>query len=267
MRAMACVSVALTAAAASGCASALVALTFFQPAWPVAPAPLPAGVTEHWVAAADGARVQLFHAACPGARRCVVYFHGTGGHAASRLPLAAALARAGEADVVVAEYRGYGTSPGEPSEAGVYADARAALRFAREDLGHLPECTVLIGRSLGSAVACEVAGDAPFAGLALLPPFASGRDVAAAHAGALPAVLVGAPFDSAAKLPAHRGPVLVVHGTDDRIVPFEQGRRLFDLAGEPKTFVRVDGGTHHRIFPDDPTGAARLAEFVRACVP
>lgn len=260
--------------AASGCASSLVALTFFQPSGQIAPVVLPPRATEYRIATGDdgAATVQLFHVAQPGASRCVVFLHGTGGYAAQRLPFAVAMAAAGDCDVVLAEYRGYGDSPGEPSEASVYADARAALRWTGEALGYPPERVVVIARSLGTAVACEVVTDAPYAGLVLMTPFTSGRAMAGAFGFSAFDFTIGNPFDSASKLPHYAGPLLLIHGTDDQIVPFPQGQALFDLANEPKEFVQVEAGVHNRLFTDAHgratiAGYDLLAAFVQRCVP
>ncbi len=253
--------------AASGCASTLVAMTFFQPGRQIGPAALPTGTTEHRVITQDGNAVQLFYAASPGADRCVVYLHGTGGYAATRLPFASALSEAARCDVVVAEFRGYGASPGEPSEAGVYTDARAACRFARETLGHAPERTVIMGRSLGTGIACEVIGDGDYAGVVLMTPFAAGRDLAGHFGVGALSWMLGNPFDSATKLQRFHQPVLIIHGTADHVVPFEQGERLFELANEPKTLLRVEGAPHNLLFEDAAAGYALLAQFVMRCTP
>jgi len=259
---------AACAALVSGCAHSLVAVAFFQPAQQIGPAALPPGTAEVRIPTGGaGETVQCFLAAHPGATRCVVFLHGTGGYAAQRLPFAVRLADAAACDVVVAEFRGYGDSPGEPSEASVYEDARAALRWARTTLGHPPERIVLMGRSLGTAIACEVLRDDDWAGAVLLTPFLSGKHMAGAFGfGALDWTL-GEPFDSKSKIGAYHGPVLMIHGTDDRIVPFEQGEQLFELANDPKEFVAVEGAPHNRIFPDEAAGYARLGAFVVRCTP
>lgn len=251
----------------SGCSSAIVAMAYFQPARQTRPATLPPDTVEHRITTADGNAVQLFHCAYPGADRCVVFFHGTGGYAATRLPFGHALAHAARCDVVLAEYRGYGTSPGEPSEAGLYTDARASLAWTQNTLGHPPERTVVMGRSLGSGVACKVLGDGPYAGTVLLTPFLRGRDMADAFGFGALAWTIGYPFDSVSHLKRFREPVLIIHGTDDKVVPFAQGEALFAQANEPKTFHRVEGGTHNRVFPDAAAGYRLLAEFVDRCVP
>jgi len=259
--------VVLAGLAAPGCSSVVVAITFFQPGHQLGPARLPEGAAEHRITTADGGQVQLFHVARPGATRCVVYFHGTGGYAATRLPLAVALASAAEADVVVAEYRGYGDSPGEPSEQSMYADARAALRWVGSELGHPAGRTVLIGRSLGAAITCEVLGDAPWAGTVLMTPFWSGRAMAGAHGLNSLDWMLGRPFVSSEKLPAFHGAVLIVHGANDAVIPVAQGERLYEHANDPKRFVKVAGGTHNRLFDDTAACVRELAGFVRECVP
>lgn len=180
--------------------------------------------------------------AAAGDDRLIVYFHGNGGHIYGRIPQLLVMSEI--ANVFIFSYRGYGKSAGEPTEAGVYQDARAALRYARDTLGFAPAQTVLYGRSLGAAVAVEVARDRAHAALILISPFLSGRAMAD-HRGLGWVPGLGRPFDSAGKLDALALPVLIVHGTHDWIVPFEQGRALYDLYSGRKDFKAVAGAGHN----------------------
>lgn len=230
--------------APGGCASALVSATFLHPAHDPGPVALPPGVDELRLDIGDGVRVRAFHLPRPDTRRLVVCLHGNAGHAAHRLPLVAQLAALGTS-VLLVEYPGYGASDGAPSEAGCYAAARAALALAAAELGHSPERTVLLGRSLGAAVALEAAQDAPLAGLILVTPFTSGRDMASALGYGWLGWLLGHPFDSAARITRVRAPVMVIHGDADDLIPVEQGRRLFAAAPRGHALHVVAGGHHN----------------------
>ncbi|PIW27062.1 MAG: alpha/beta hydrolase [Rhodospirillales bacterium CG15_BIG_FIL_POST_REV_8_21_14_020_66_15] len=198
----------------------------------------------------------------PGAGRAVVlYFHGNAGTIADRAYKARILAEQG-LGVMLAEYRGYGGNPGRPTEAGLYADARANLAWLAAQ-GHGPEGLVIYGESLGTGVAVQAAFElaragTPVRGLVLESPFTSMADAAGHHYPWVPAGrLTRDRYDSKAKIAAVRAPVLVVHGAEDRTVPMSQGRALFDLAAEPKTGVWLPGAGHADVF-DHGAGEAVL---------
>ena len=198
----------------------------------------------------------------PGSDKLIVYFHGNGGHVYRRISHLLEMAKL--ANVLILSYRGYGKSGGAPSEAGVYHDARAALRHAREVLHFAPRKTYLYGRSLGAAVAIEAAQDDRFAGLIAVSPFLSGRAMAALR-GLEWVPGLGHPFDSVNKLAQITAPALFIHGTHDRVVPFEQGRELYRHFPGNKAWRQVDGAGHNDLV--DKTGGAFwqwLEEFIRS---
>ena len=206
------------------------------------PAGLGIAAEDVFLETEDGVRVHAYWLPAPGATRALLFLHGNAGNASHRLPNADALRRLGT-HVLLADYRGYGKSEGSPSEVGVYADARAALAHVTGARG-VPEArVVLFGRSLGGAVAVELAQGRGLAGVVLESTFTSLADMA----GALKplAFLVGRPVDSAARIGAVRAPLLFFHGDADRIVPWALGRRLFELAPEPKAFETLRGAGHN----------------------
>jgi fermentation-respiration switch protein FrsA (DUF1100 family) len=160
------------------------------------------------------------------------------------LPNAAALAQLGS-HVLLLDYRGYGLSEGVPSEAGVYADARAGLAHVVERIGIPATRTVIFGRSLGGAVAVDLAQDREIAGLILESTFASAAAVAESAFGGSFAWLARNRFDSERKITRLRAPLLFFHGDRDEIVAHRLGRRLFESAPEPKTFETIRGAGHN----------------------
>jgi hypothetical protein len=198
---------------------------------------------DAWLVAEDGVRLHAFHLPAPGgASRAILLLHGNAGNASHRLPLAAEYAGLG-ADVLLLDYRGYGLSAGRPSERGVYADARAALAHMGSR-GFAEERVVLIGQSLGGAVAVDLAQERRLAGVVLESTFSSLADVARGSVGP-GALLLRGRFDSAAKIVRLRAPLLSLHGDRDEIVPFELGRALFEAAQVPKTFETLRGAGHN----------------------
>ena len=161
------------------------------------------------------------------------------------------------------DYRGYGRSEGTPSEAGVLADARAARTWLAQRTGVAENQIVLMGRSLGGAVAVDLAADGA-RGLILESTFTSMPEVGHAMLPYLPVrLLMQTQFNSLAKIGKYHGPLLQSHGTGDRLIPYAMGRQLFDAANEPKQFVEIPGGDHN-----DPQSAgyyAALDEFLVGC--
>lgn len=257
------VAAALLAVAAAGGCSALTNTTFFHPGDRSQPAACPPGTRDLRTVTADGVRIQLLHVRRAEPHRCILYFHGNAGTAWHRLPAAQALASAAYADVLLVEYRGYGASDGSPSEDGVYADGRAAFDFAVQSLGYRPDQIVVLGRSLGSAVAVQLLTEVEAAGAVLVSPFTSGRDMAGALGYGAVGWMLGRPFETLSRMPHVAEPLLVVHGTDDEVVPFVQGRRVFEAAPGPKRFLPVQGGTHNGPLLD----YHRVAAFARQAAP
>jgi fermentation-respiration switch protein FrsA (DUF1100 family) len=146
-------------------------------------------------------------------------------------------------NVFAAEYRGFGRNDGTPSEAGLYADAGSAYAYLTSTLKVPPGRVILAGRSLGSAVAVELATRVPVAGLVLLSPIDS---VPATGARLYPwapvRLLASNRFDALAKIDRVRAPVLVVHATNDRFVPIEVGRALYARARGAKEMLETSGG-------------------------
>lgn len=185
-------------------------------------------------------------------RPVVLYFHGNAGTIADRAYKARLLA-AGGYGVMLAEYRGYGGNSGRPTEAGLYADARANLSWLA-DQGYGPENIVIYGESLGTGVAVQAAhllaqAGTPVQGLVLEAPFTTMADAAGVHYPWLPTgLLTRDRYDSGAKIAAVKCPVLIIHGSADRVVPQDQGRRLFDLAAAPKTAAWLPGAGHGDVY-------------------
>jgi fermentation-respiration switch protein FrsA (DUF1100 family) len=227
-------------------AISLIDRVIFQPSPGVDLAPEALGIDAEslFLETEDGVRVHGFFLPSPGSTRTLLFLHGNAGNASHRLPNAADLATLGT-DVLLLDYRGYGLSEGRPDEQGVYADARAALEHLHESRGFPLDRIVVFGRSLGGAVAVDVAADRALAGLILESTFTSVAEMARAAIGIPLGPLVGRRFPSDEKISRVRCPILFFHGDRDRIVPFELGRRLFEAAPEPKAFETIAGAGHN----------------------
>lgn len=166
----------------------------------------------------------------------ILFFHGQSGNRYTAARMAAPLATGG--GLLVASYRGYGDNPGEPNEPGLYADARAFLSLARK---LAPNSRIYVfGFSLGAAPALHVAAEEEVAGVVLLGAFAALEDVAPPMArGVLPDR-----FDNRATIARVAEPILLLHGTDDEVVPFAQAKELQAAAPQRMRLLRIEGAGH-----------------------
>lgn len=210
----------------------------------------------------DGERLRAWLIPHPTPRAFIVYFHGNGGHLSMWAPILAGVARQGYS-VLGVDYRGYGVSTGRPSERGLYRDVEAVLEQVWTVIK--PAVPVIYwGRSLGVSMAAYAATrDAPD-GMILESGFPDVRSLLRASP---PMALLA--FFSASRLPAAehlRGataPVLVIHGDADSIIPYDQGRALYERISGPKQFFTIRGGEHNDAVPQDARGYwAAIATFV-----
>lgn len=175
----------------------------------------------------------------------VVVFPGNAGHRSARLPLGRALADRGFATLLV-DYRGYGGNPGSPTEAGLAADARAAVGYLGTRTDVDSDRLVYFGESLGAGVAVSLAVTDPPSVVVLRSPFTSLADVAAHHYPWLPvSVLARDRYASIETIEQIDTPVLVVAGSADRIVPPGQSRRLYDAVPGMKRLLVIDCAGHN----------------------
>jgi fermentation-respiration switch protein FrsA (DUF1100 family) len=148
--------------------------------------------------------------------------------------------------VMTFDYRGYGRSEGSPNEDGVLQDARAARAWLAQRTGQKEQEIVLMGRSLGGGVMVDLAANDGARALILESTFTSLPAVARGQIPLLPAGLVMQNrLNSLAKIKNYHGPLLMSHGDADKLISFQQGRRLFETANEPKRFVAISGGDHN----------------------
>jgi len=230
----------------AGCRESIEARFIYYPSRVIAADPASVGLPFRDVtfAAAEGVELHgwLIAGRTP---TTLLYSHGNAGNIGDRLRIARLLVEQLGVGVFMYDYRGYGRSQGTPSEAGLVSDAMGA-RAALLREGVAAERVVYFGRSLGAAVTIDLALAHPPRGVVLESPFASVHAMANT-------VLPGAGYlfrtrwDSLAKIGGLRAPLLVIHGESDEVVPFAQGRALFDAAPEPKTFVTLRGSRHYEL--------------------
>ena len=224
-------------------------LLFFAQRAMIYPAPpgagaaiAPPGFRTAALHTSDGLQLRALHQPARDGLPTLVFFHGNGDDLRGATVATGGLAAAGYG-LLLPEYRGYGGNPGSPSEAGLYRDGEAALAWLGER--EIPlDRTVLVGNSLGSGVATELAARHPIAGLVLISGFASLTEVAARQMRLFPVrLLLRDRYENAAKLPRVAAPVLVLHGERDTLIPPSHGADLARAAPRGG-LVTVPGAGH-----------------------
>jgi fermentation-respiration switch protein FrsA (DUF1100 family) len=201
---------------------------------------------DAWFQAADGTRLHGWYCPHRAPRVVVLLTHGNAGNITHRADVLQRLNRDHGLAVMTFDYRGYGRSEGTPDEEGILRDARAARAWLAKRAGVPEREIVLMGRSLGGAVAVDLAANDGARGLILESTFTSLPEVAGEHVSWIPTGLVMRNrLNSRDKLARYQGPLLISHGDADRVIPFEHGRRLFEVANQPKRFVAIPGAGHN----------------------
>ncbi len=177
----------------------------------------------------------------------VIYFHGNAGHIGHRAFIIAPFLDQGYG-VLLLTYRGYSGNPGTPSEEGFYRDARSAMQYLIEQ-GTPNHCLVVYGNSIGAAVAMQMATEYDVGAIILQSPFVSMAEVGHFHYAFLPIrSLIKDRYDMAAKAEEVKAPIMVLHGTRDKIVPEDLSRKLFSMLPEPKEAHYIAGRGHNDLF-------------------
>jgi uncharacterized protein len=223
----------------------------------------PAGLVfeDAWFQAADGTKLHGWFLPHEKPRAVVLFCHGNEGNVATWRGNFALLHDLAGVAVLGFDYRGYGRSEGSPSEAGIFADARAARAWLAHRTGIPESQVVLLGRSLGGAVAIDLAAKDGARALIVESTFTSAPELAGAIVPWLPLrYLMRTELNSIAKIKNYHGPFLQSHGDEDRLVPYAMGKRLFAAANEPKRFVTIPHGGHND--PQSEGYFAALREFL-----
>ena len=194
----------------------------------------------------------------------VLFCHGNAGDIADRVESLRVFHQMGFNGFVF-DYRGYGNSSAEaPSEEGTRRDASAAWKYLTKERGLPPESIAIYGRSLGGAVACQLAGEVTPGCLILESTFASIPAMATKMFPILPVNFFCAyRYDNTAAITGIHVPLLLAHSKADRTCPYHQGRAVFEAANQPRTFVELNGQHNELAFDTTPEYRQVFADFIR----
>lgn len=239
----------------------------FYPVSEMAGAPSDAGLVFEDVnfTSRDGTGLNGWFIPAENAEYTVLFCHGNGGNISHRIDTIS-LFHTLPVNFFIFDYRSYGKSDGKISEKGLYDDAAAAWTYLVEKRGIAPGKIIVVGRSLGGAIAARTAAAHSPAGLILESTFSSmpgiARKVAPWLAGEW---LVTYKFPTITDLGKAKCPVLIIASRDDSVVPFEFGQELLAGAPEPKAFVELTGDHDDCYFLCRVKYVAALKKFLHTC--
>jgi hypothetical protein len=218
-------------------------LYFPEPELQASPEKLGLSYRDVWLQSSQGNKIHAWFTPGPGGaeKPVVLFLHGNAGNISHRLDLLRIVQELGLA-CFMPDYQGYGQSQGRPSEEGMYQDAYAAWKFLVQEKGVQPGEVVIWGHSLGGPVAARLARDREPGALILDSTFTSLPQIGQKLYPFLPVKRFSRyKYPTKQYLQQSQAPVLVVHSTQDGLVPFELGRELYQAAPEPKEFLEIQG--------------------------
>jgi fermentation-respiration switch protein FrsA (DUF1100 family) len=193
------------------------------------------------VTTGDGVDINLWYIPADRPAATIIFCHGNGGNISHRLEKIRLLNGIG-LNVLIFDYRGYGSSGGSPSEEGLYLDASAVFGYLVNIRMVPSDRLILYGESLGAAVAIDLAGKYDVAGIIIEGGFSSVKEMAKRIFPFVPGFIYKSRFDSLSGIRNVNVPKLFFHAGEDEIVPLELGRKIYDAASGPKEFVQINGG-------------------------
>jgi len=220
-----------------------------------------------WLTTADNVRIHGWFVSHPQPRGTLLFFHGNAGNIGDRIESLSIFHKLGLNSFII-DYHGYGLSGGSAGEQETYLDARAAWDHLVNQRRIPPGKIVLFGRSLGGGVAAWLSNQVTAAGLIMESSFTSVPDLAAKFYPIFPVRwLARIRYDATAALSGGRGPVLIVHSTDDEIVPFAHARALYEAAAASKSLLQLSGGHNDGFLRSGERYVNGLAAFLGEVLP
>lgn len=212
----------------------------------------------------DKTMVSAWYIPHPEARKTVLFFHGNGGNMSHRVSSVSVFHQL-KLNVLIIDYPGYGESEGLPTETGLYQSADAAWQYLMTAKKFKAENIIIFGRSLGGAVAVDLAARVNPAAVILESTFTSASDMAEIIFPLLSRFLyLRYSFDSESKIKNITSPLLVIHSPDDEMIPFTLGKKLFTHANANKQFLQITGGHNDGFIKSMSSYENALNDFIKA---
>jgi len=210
--------------------------------------PYASGAEEVWIKSADGNDIHGLHWKAKEDRPTLLYLHGNA-QSVYEWALVREELLALDCGMLLIDYPGYGKSSGTPTESSLYAAGHAALEWLTGAQNIAEKEILVLGKSLGGGVTCEILQGKTIKGVILESTFSS---IPAVASKLIPEPIEGMIFkteryDSVLKVPKINSPILIVHGTADELIPFAEAEKLYDAASEPKKIYSVQGGHHNDV--------------------
>ena len=230
------------------------------------PAELGLRYEEVFLRTADGVSLHGWFVPQEGALLTILYCHGNAGNISHRAEIAK-MFNEKKMNFFIFDYRGFGRSKGWPTEKGTYLDAQAAYDYlvGRQDIDR--NRIVIFGKSLGAAIAIDLASKVKAAALISESSFTSTKDMTRAIYPLLPFwFFLRSNYNAYAKIDKIDAPKLIIHSQDDEIVPFSQGQRLFAKAKPPKEFFLMRGGHNDAFYIHNAECMQRISDFLKGYI-
>ncbi len=228
----------------------------------VTPEHLGLGFEDITLTTKDGLNISGWFIPAVSPRAVIILCHGNGGNISHRLEKIKIL-NGLDLDILIFDYRGYGTSEGSPSEEGLYLDAEAVYEYLVKEKRIPYQKIIGYGESLGGAVVVDLASGRKMGGVIIEDSFTSAREMGKKVFPFIPTFIYKSRFDLLHKLKSIRIPKLIFHSVDDEIIPFEHGRRLFESASEPKEFIWLSGGHNDAFLVSEDLYRSGIDSFVK----
>ena len=204
-----------------------------------------------YIKTSDGKKINAWYIPKKGAKQTFLVFHGNASNIGEQMDWIR-LYHAIGVNVFIFDYHGYGKSEGEPAEASLYLDGLAAYTYIIQEKKLLPSQIILVGNSLGGAVAIDLASKEWVGGLVVRSTFTSLAD-SARHINPFyrwPILWLSSKFDSLSKMARVKCPTVIFHSIEDERFPFEMAAALYKKAPYPKRLVLLEKGEHDYFYPD-----------------
>ena len=218
------------------------------------------------ITSSDHLKLHGWYLPVAGSKQVVLFFHGNGGNISHRGDSLKIFHHLGLSTLII-DYRGYGKSEGSISEQGLYRDARAAWQYLLEQRAYHASDIVILGRSLGGAVATQLASRVQARALIIESTFSSVKDMAQMMMPVVSRlVYLRYTFDTASVIRRVKSPLLQMHSPADDIIPYTLGQKVFAAANSPKYFYALRG-SHNDGFIESQPGYEQAIRTFLAQIP